>query len=143
MTLTQDNPTVLTLSGGVPPYSARGLTQTLTPIQASKAAMRTINGAMVSLSLPAFEKFASVISSPGDVEPPVGVFPGTVLTVGCIAELCVAGTELPRTAVADSIRESGGFTFFRPSLQMMVLDYSQQTDEYGCTTSWTLTLEEV
>jgi hypothetical protein len=62
--------TVLTLSGiGVPPYSARGLTQTLEPIDAAAQLRRTVNGALRDFGYTPFRKYRSTISC-ADQEPP-------------------------------------------------------------------------
>lgn len=139
--------TVLTLSGvGVPPYSARGLQQTITPIGASVQLHRTINGALRDFSAPQFKKFSSVITG-NDMDPPAvdGVWPGKEVTVACIAELAVAGSKsvFDRPAVAGSVRQEGGFTFYRPILTMRVVDFEVRRDEWGAAVSWTMELEEV
>lgn len=160
--ITLTNTTLLRLYGiGVPPFSIRGATQTLVPIAQAKALRRTVNGALLDLSVAQFHKYNSVItnSNKPDVQPPAfdGVFPGAVLTMSCIAELCqehsgystetsgVLSTDpaLHRPAVSGSIRFESGFVFYRPVLQMMVMDLTQKTDEYGSITDWTLTTEEV
>lgn len=146
--------TVLRLSGaGVPPYSARGLSQSLVPIGQATAMRRTINGTLVDLSDANFRQYASVIRG-GDMDPPVAVWPGTLLTVDCIAELCEpwADTEEPMTegteplfsrpAVPGSIRYADGFVFYRPRLSMRVTEWEIERDEWGAAVDWTLTLEE-
>lgn len=138
----------LTLTGmGITPFSHRGVTQTLEPIDPATNQRRTMNGALVDLSLAAFRKYQSTISCE-DMNAPAldGVMPGKVLTVGCIVELAYAGS-LPMTlntrpAVSGSPRESGGFVFYRPSLTMQVTGFSQERDEWGGVTSWQLDLEE-
>ena len=138
---------MLTLSGiGVPPYSARGASQTLEPIQASQQLRRTINGELIDISRAEFRKYRSTISCV-DQQPPAvdGVWPGRVLTMGCISELSyltVGGTPA-RPVVAGSSRTEGDYTFYRPSLTMRVVAFSQDTDEYGAAVSWSLQLEEV
>ena len=138
---------VLTLSGiGVPPYSARGASQTLEPIQASQQLRRTINGELIDISRPEFRKYRSRISCAEQQPPAVdGVWPGQVVTVGCISELSylTAGGSPARTPVTGSSRTEGAYTFYRPSLTMRVVTFSQDTDEYGAETSWSLELEEV
>ena len=138
---------VLTLSGiGVPPYSARGASQTLEPIQASQQLRRTINGELIDISRAEFRKYRSTISCV-DQQPPAvdGVWPGQVLTVGCISELSyrTAGGAPARPVVAGSSRTEGDYTSYRPSLTMRVVSFSQDTDEYGAEVSWSLQLEEV
>jgi hypothetical protein len=139
--------TLLTLSGlGVPAYSARGLTQTLEPIEASAQLRRTVNGALVDLSYEPFRKYKSAISCQ-DQEPPAvdGVWPGQVITVECVAELCFATTtgSPTRPAVTGSQRMDGDFTFYRPVLTMRITGFSVSRDEYGAAVSWQLQLEEI
>ena len=138
---------VLTLSGiGVPPYSARGASQTLEPIGSSQQLRRTINGELIDISRAEFRKYRSTISCV-DQQPPAidGVWPGQVLTVGCISELSylTAGGAPARPLVSGSSRTEGDYTFYRPSLTMRVVAFSQDTDESGATVSWSLQLEEV
>ena len=138
---------VLILSGiGVPPYSARGASQTLEPIASSQQLRRTINGELIDISRAAFRKYRSTISCV-DQQPPAidGVWPGRVLTVGCISELSylTAGGAPARPLVSGSSRTEGDYTFYRPSLTMRVVAFSQDTDEYGAVVSWSLQLEEV
>ncbi len=138
--------TLLTLAGvSVPPYSARGLTQTLEPIEASVQLKRTVNGALADLSYEPFRKYKSTISCQ-DQEPPAvdGVWPGQIVTVECVAELCfvTAGGSPTRLPVVDSERVEGDFTFYRPTLTMRVTGLSVTRDEYGSAVSWQLQLEE-
>lgn len=138
--------TLLLLSGiGVPDYSARGLTQTLEPIEASANLRRTINGALKDLSFAQFRKYKSTISCQ-DQEPPAvdGVWPGRVVTVDCVAELSYPTGGAPaRTIVAGSSRTDGAFIFYRPQLQMLVTRFSVNRDEYGASVQWQMDLEEV
>jgi len=138
---------VLTLSGiGVPPYSTRGASQTLEPIEAARQLRRTINGALIDVSRPEFRKYRSTISC-ADQQPPAidGVWPGQILSVGCISELSyrTSGGAPARSVVPGSSRTEGDYTLYRPSLTMRVVSFSQDTDEYGATVSWSLELEEV
>ncbi len=137
---------VLVISGfGVPPYSARGLSQTLTPIDQAKSIRRTVNGDLVDLSLAQFRKYSSEITC-SDQQPPAfaGLWPGQLVDVDCVAELVMtSGGTAERDIVSGSEREESGFTFYRPRLTMRVTSYSMQRDEYGAITQWTLSLEEV
>lgn len=139
--------TELTLSGmNVPPYSARGLKMNLVPIKAATQIRRSINGELVDLSESQFRKYAATIKG-GDQQPPAvnGIWPGQLVTVGAIVELCYAtATGSPdRTVVAGSSRTEGSFTFYRPELDMMVVDLEINRDEWGAQVDWTLSLEEV
>jgi hypothetical protein len=138
--------TLLVLAGiGVPDYSARGLTQTLEPIEASTSLRRTVNGALVDWSYAQFRKYKSTISCQ-DQEPPAvdGVWPGHVVTVDCVAELSYpVGGSPSRPVVPGSARTEGAFTFYRPRLQMLVTGFSVSRDEYGAAVQWQMDLEEV
>jgi len=139
--------TVLEISGpGIASYTARGATQTLDPIDASSVMARTVNGALIDLSPAQMRKYKSTISC-NDTETPAldGVWPGMVLTVDCIAELgyLTAGGAAGRAVVTGSERTSGSWSYYRPRLDMRVIQYSVSRDEYGAMTDWSLDLEEV
>lgn len=138
--------TLLVLSGiGIPDYSARGLTQTLEPIEAAVSLRRTINGGLVDLSFAQFRKYKSTISCQ-DQEPPAidGIWPGHVVTVGCVAELSYpSGGSPARPAISGSTRTMGAFVFYRPQLQMRVTAFSVNRDEYGAAVQWQMDLEEL
>lgn len=138
---------VLAFSGfGVPPYSARGASQSLEPIGQAQQLRRTINGGLIDVSRPEFRKYRSTLSC-SDQQPPAvdGVWPGQIVTVDCIAELSYrnSGGSPARTVVSGSSRTEGDFTFYRPRLTMRVLNFSQETDEFGAVVSWSMQLEEV
>ncbi|TIL59310.1 MAG: hypothetical protein E5Y79_16115 [Mesorhizobium sp.] len=136
---------------GVPPYSARGITQWLEPDDGAAQLARTVNGTLVDLSDYAFQKFISEISC-SDQQPPAlsGVWPGRVLTVDCVCELCFrTDSDLtpsrPIAATTDdpAIRTENGFTFYRPRLTMMVVDWTVSFAEWEADYSWSLRLAEV
>jgi hypothetical protein len=138
--------TNLVLSGpGVQPYSARGLTQTLSPINAASSQRRTINGNLKDLSRSQFRKYQSTVNCADQTAPALeGVWPGLQVTVDCVTELsfptATGGPE--RTVVPGSSRVDGDFTFYRPRLIMRVVDFNESHDEYGAQVSWSLQLEE-
>lgn len=138
--------TLLELAGiGIPPYSARGLTQTLEPIDAAGNVVRAIDGSLLDLSYAPFQKYKSSISCT-DQTPPAcdGLWPGKVVTVSCAAELSYpdGGAGPLRPAVPGSERLEAGFQFYRPVLTMRVMSFSVSTDEWGAAISWTMELEE-
>lgn len=139
------NETVLSISGlGVPPYSARGLQQSLEPISASVSQRRTINGTLIDLSLTQFQKYKSTITG-NDQKPPAcdGAWPGKIVTVECLAELCyIDGGAAQRSVVAGSSYSDGGYTYYRPTLTMVVVGFQYTQDEYNAGTQWTMDLEE-
>lgn len=139
--------TLLVISGpGMPTYAARGLTQTLDPIDAAGAIARTVNGGLIDLSPVQMRKYRSTISCT-DTEAPAldGVWPGMPVTVDCVSELgyLTAGGSPQRTVVSGSSRTAGAWTWYRPRLSMMVISYSASTDEWGAAVGWSLELEEM
>ena len=139
--------TLLALSGmGVPPYSARGLKQNYTPIAQAIQTKRTVNGILKDVSSAQFEKYASTITG-SDQRPPAcdGVWPGKLVTVDCLFEFCykTAGGSPARTIVPDSSHVEGDYTFYRPRLDMMVVSYHCDTDEWAAGVDWSMQLEEV
>ena len=63
-----------------------------------------------------------------DQQPPAvdGLWPGQVLTIGCISELSyrTSGGAPARNVVAGSSRTEGSYTFYRPSLTMRVVSFN-------------------
>jgi hypothetical protein len=137
--------TLLVISGmGFSPYAARGLTQTLQPIEQAKQLRRTASGKLVDISVEQFRKYRSTISCTDQRVPAIdGIWPGMVVTVSCVAELSypVGGTP-SRPAVSGSLREEAGYVFYRPVLEMRVVDIGPSTDEFAAEVAWTLELEE-
>lgn len=147
MTVSRENPTLLRLSGfGVPPYSARGLTQTYENITQASQNKRTVNGSLKDISFPGFHKYTSTVTG-ADQQPPAldGIWPGLEVTVDCLFELqykTIGGTPA-RVVVEDSLRVEGLFTLYRPRLECRIVNFSVSTDEYGAAVSWSLALEEI
>ncbi|TCN30348.1 hypothetical protein [Sinorhizobium americanum] len=141
------NETLLVLTGiGVAPYSARGLEQTLQPINGAGQLRRTINGTLVDLSETQLQKFTSTITGSDQLAPALnGIWPGKQVTVDCIAELCYpTATGSPdRPVVGGSSRVEGTMTYYRPQLTMLVTDWQTREDEWGKQVGWSLQLEEV
>lgn len=138
--------TLLQLTGvGVPPYSARGLTQTLEPIGQASQLRRTVNGALIDVSAPQFRKYRSTITCNDQQAPAVnGIWPGMVVVVDCVATLSyVVGGSADRTIVPGSSYVDSGFVIYRPRLTMRVVSHNQSKDEYGAVTNWNMELEEV
>jgi len=139
--------TLLVLSGfGISPYSARGLTQTLDHIEEASQLRRTVNGSLKDLSRPEARKYQSTIQC-SDMNVPAldGVMPGTAVQVDCVTELAykTAGGAPSRAVVPGSSRVQGDYTFYRPRLQMRIVSYTTQDDEYAQVIGWTLELSEI
>lgn len=132
---------------GVPLYSARGLTQTLTPSPEAKPnPRRTINGEGRSMALAQMQKYDSTITCKDQSAPALdNVWPGMTVVVSCIQELgypTATGTA-QRTAVAASERTTAdGFTYYRPKITFIVLDKDEGYDEWPHDYQWKLTLRE-
>jgi hypothetical protein len=129
---------------GVPLYSARGLTQTLTPCSDAKPTpRRTINGEMRFVGANQMRKYDSVITCTDQNAPPFsGLWPGDLVTVQCVAELSYkTDTGSPERTVVSS-RVVGGYTLYRPEIEFMVVDYNDSFQEYQAEHGWQLTLTE-
>ena len=146
-----DFQTLLVLSTplGIPFYSARGLKQTLTPIQAATANIqRDINGTLVDIaSNSSFQKYASHIEC-GDSDTRStlaldGIWPGQLVTVDCVAELITKTTPARTFVPGSEWTDSSGFLHYRPRLNMMVTNFSSQESEWEATVTWSIDLEEI
>jgi len=139
------NTTILRLWGiGVPPYSARGIVQTLEPIDAASNIARTINGKLLDMSHDQFKKFKSTLTATDQRPPAVdGVWPGQLVTVDCIQMLAhMEYTSPSREYVPGSEITEAGWNYYRPRLHMMVMNFTLNTDEYPADVGWTMELEE-
>ena len=142
----EDPGTLLTISGPsgtgelVALYSARGLTQTLTPIAAAIVLRRSINGKMIDMSAPQFRQYASKITCTDQRAPALdGIWPGMEVTVDCVVEIAGSGSA---GRSGNDMRTEGDVTYYRPTLTMIVTALNWQIDEYGCAVGWELDLEE-
>lgn len=141
-----DGQTWLVLSSmGVPLYSARGLSQTLEPIDGSKNMRRSINGILTDIAHTQFRKYKSKITCTDQRAPAMDdIWPGLTVVVDCIAYLSYPATGSPhRTVITGSSFTEGSFIFYRPRLTMMVMANSAQTDEWDASVPWELELEEI
>lgn len=131
---------------GVPLYSARGLTQTLTAVAAAKPQPRyTVNGELRHVGMPQMQKYESIISCKDQQAPAFGgLWTGQIVLVNCVAELAylTMGGSAERTVVPGTSRTEGDFTYYRPQIEFMVVDWDQSHDEYQHDYVWRLTLRE-
>lgn len=140
--------TVLRMVGvGVPPYSARGLKQSLAPIDQAAQLRRTVNGALKDISFSGFKKYKSTISGT-DQRPPNfdGKWPGLTVVVDCIAELSLTpdeGETPQRPVVPGTLTVEGAHSTYRPRLTMKIMAMSIDQDEYDVQIGWSMDLEEV
>lgn len=145
--------TILTIVGiDFPPWSARGLTQSLETVQESTQLARTVDGELDDLSTAQFRKYRSTISCKDfDIPAIDGLFPGQEVTVDCINRLSymdpgtgelTPGANASRTPVPGSVIVANGFVSYRPRLTMRVESLSTTKDEWGATNSWSIDLVE-
>jgi hypothetical protein len=128
-----------------PAAAGRGIKQTLVPI-ANGDMRRTINGTLVDLTRSTNRKYKSTINCTDSTAPALdGIWRGKIVTVSCVARLTrSAETASVRTEVAGSeVVLSNGDISYCPQLQMMLIDYSCDFDEWAGTVNWSLELEEV
>lgn len=133
---------------GVNPFSARGLSGTLSPIAmaAGDAKLaRTVNGTLISLAAPQMRKYRLEVSG-NDQAPPAldGLWVGMLVSVDCMVELAHrTGTVPSRAGVPGSARTEGDYVYYMPRLSMLVVEYEVQRSEWAAEVSWSLALEEV
>jgi hypothetical protein len=130
---------------GVPLYSARNLSQTLEPIDASKNIRRSINGLLLDVNHSQFHKYKSKITCTDARTPAIdGIWPGLTVTVDCVAYLCYPNGGTPQRLVISGCQfTEGSFVFYRPRLTMLVTSSTMQVDEWAGTVPWELDLEEI
>lgn len=132
--------------GLLPLYSARGLSQTLEPIDATVSQDRTVNAELVDLSLVRFRKYRSVISA-NDVRPPSrdDIWPGMTVTVecACLRSYPTIGGSAARTPVTGSSFAEGDFTFYRPTFTFMIGKMTGRFEEWEAGNDWSVAMEEV
>lgn len=134
-------------AAGVPPYSARGIVQTLEPIALASDLHRSFNGKLVSLAPAIFQKYRTRISCDDQETPAIeGIYEGMQITVDCISELgfSTIGNTPARTAVPGSLRTDGGsFSFYRPRLTLLVTGFTASSNEWGAQVNWSIEAEEI
>ncbi|WP_424363604.1 hypothetical protein [Methylocystis parvus] len=139
---------VVALSGQqiLTPWSARGVTETLTPIEQNIPPRRNVNGALRDISFAAFQKYRIELTCK-DVNAPAldGVWRGQSLLISCVHELSfrTAGGSPARPVVSGSTRVEGDFTYYRPQILAKVMDFSLGKDEWPADVSWRMILDEV
>lgn len=145
------SPTLLSFAEFViPPYSARGITESFRPTGETAQMVRTVNGELINLLdgvSDDFKKFELTITCTDQDHPVLDtLWPGDTLTVSCATEFKYiedTDTDPARTPVDGSTREENGYTYYRPTLIMKVMSYDITQDEFGADIGWTLELVEV
>lgn len=130
---------------GVPPYSCRGVRETLEMVDAAADMRRDVNGDFDNYAPEQMQKFKITIECTDQDAPALsGVWAGKQVTIGCTSEMAyLTGGTPDRTAVAGSERVGeDGFTRYRPQLTVKVTRFSQQNAEWEHDYSWQLEAEE-
>lgn len=142
-----DAGTDLVISGhGIPRYSCRGLTQTLTLIDPAAVLAYSVNGNLLNFSPAQFRKFKSSITCT-DVLPAAlaALWPGVVVDVDCIspiAYLTAIGSPVPgRTVVRSEVEGEHTYDWLRLTMAVATA-WTQSTEEWAAQTSWQLDLTE-
>ena len=135
---------------GVNPYSARGLRGTLSPIDAAKGIdklARTVNGTLIDISAPQMRKYRLEVTGHDVAPPPMdALWVGMTVIVSSLVELVYrtgAGGSPGRTAVSGSSYVDGAYTYYRPQMTMMLVEWQVEREEWEANVPWTLVLEEV
>ncbi len=159
--------------GGLPPFSARGCEQELTPITTGEF-HRNINGDLVYLGSNIHAKYKSTIKCSDKAAIATdGLYRGSEIELGCIQRLWQKFTpnqaelHLDKTPVSGSLYayseekleiaiiqvdgkrvlletpNPGGYICYRPLLNMRVIQYSLHTNEWGIKVGWQMECEEI
>lgn len=131
---------------GVPLYSARGLTQSLTlDASAKPTPRRTTNGQARFLGGSQMRKYVSTISCTDQNAPAFdGLWPGEHIVVDCVHELSYPDGGSPgRTLVpGTSARKVKNHWLYRPRIEFLVTDWQMDFVEYDVSYQWRLSLME-
>ncbi len=159
--------------GGLPPFSARGCEQELTPIEHG-AFHRNINGDLIYLGSDTHAKYKSTIKCNDKAAIATdGLYRGREIELGCIQRLWQKFTanqaelQLDKTPVGESLYayseaqveipitqvngklvsletpNPGGYLCYRPLLNMRIIQYSLHTNEWGIKVGWQMECEEI
>jgi len=106
-------------------YSVRGITMELAPEQNSNGLQRASSGMLLDLTATQMRKFTATVSC-DDVNAPdfTDVWQGTPVTV----------VSVPDIGQGDGVAIS---------MDMLVDSWSVSRDEWGCVSSWSLTMRQV
>ena len=136
------------------PFSARNLTQTLSQISGNSMSggnvlgtniVETVDGRTIDLTPSWMRKYQSTITCT-DFNTPVldDAFRGLEVEVQCVYELSYwSGGAPTRPSVSGSERVNGNVTYYRPVLQMMVIDIRGSKQEWPDTYNWQIDLREL
>lgn len=130
-------------------YQARQIEQTLEIIAAAQEQERDVNGVLTDLSNPAFRKYQSTITCPGDVRSPPfdALWPGMIVSMESAVWLAypVGNPGSPyQEEVSGSSMELNGTVYYQPRFpQMMVRSCSWTMRTWAASVPWSFKLEQV
>lgn len=159
--------------GGLPPLSARGCEQELTPITQGDF-HRNVNGELIYLGDDTHTKYKSVIKCSDKAAIATdGLYRGREIELGCIQrlwqkfEVNQRDLRLDKTPVSGSVYaysednteipilhtqgksvrlqtpHTSGYICYRPLLSMRIVQYSLNTNEWGVKVGWQMECEEI
>jgi hypothetical protein len=130
-------------------YQARQITQTLEVIAAAQEQERDVNGVLVDLSNPAFRKYQSTVTCPGDVRAPPfdNLWPGMIVSMASATLLAYPvgnpGSPYQEEYHANT-RTLNGMVYYQPYFpQMMVRKVSWSYVEWKAELPWSASFEQV
>jgi hypothetical protein len=134
---------------GVNPFSARGLTGTLSPVAQARGddkLARTVNGTLISIAAPQMRKYRLEVAGNDQSAPALdGLWVGMEVLVDCHVELAylTAGGSPSRPVVPGSSWVEGDYTYYCPQFSMLVVDLQIERKEWDSAASWSLVMEEI
>ena len=130
-------------------FQARQIDQTLEVIAAAQEQQRDVNAVLVDLSNPAFRKYQSTISCPGDVRVPPfdNLWPGMIVSMASAAWLAYPNGN-PGSPFQEEVHGSSvllnGMIYYQPFFpQMMVRSCSWTQRTWSASVPWNFKLEQV
>ena len=169
MSIPADYQTDLAIDGVVIPYgAARGIDVSIAPIEAG-GMRRTINGTLIDLTRSTHRKYRLEIQCQDAIAPTLAaLWRGQTVSVfapirlrqvvsagaatlirspvpGTVRCFTAAGVPVAATVSGTSVSGATGAAYveYQPSMLMMVVERSEDFDEWDATTGWSITLEEV
>jgi hypothetical protein len=169
MSISASFQTDLAISGVVIPYgAARGIDVSIAPIDAG-GMRRTINGTLIDLTRSTHRKYRLEIECRDTVAPTLAaLWRGQTVSVdapirlrqvvssgsatlirtpvaGSVRCFTAAGTPVSATVSGTSVSGATGADFveYQPTMDMMVVERSEDFAEWDATTGWSIVLEEV
>lgn len=139
--------TLLAINGvTLPVASARGIRQTLDPIEQATSFRRTVNMKLRNTAPPQAQKLYKITITCDDINAPMwdGLYIGMPVVVDCMSELffLTVGGVPEKPVVPGSERIWGAVTFYRPQITGQITSFGDSNEEYEAARSWMIEIEE-